>query len=133
MPNTITREMFSITVDGQRAEIRIWRRPDLDSATGAANVIEMAAEGARLPARGVREITLDMRDAPAVAGPKSAAAMGELMTAWGTARVRVAVLISDDPVKTLQFRRLVTENAPKNAKVTADPAEAARWLAQPPP
>ena len=132
MPTTITREMFSITVDGQRAEIRMWRRPDLDSATGAANAIEMAAEGARLPARGVREITFDVRDAPAVAGPKSTAAMAELMAGWGTARIRVAVLISDDPVKTLQFRRLVTEHAPTNARVTTDPVEAARWLAVPP-
>ena len=31
---TISGEMFSITVDGPRAEIRIWRRPDIDSETG---------------------------------------------------------------------------------------------------
>jgi hypothetical protein len=128
MTTTFTREMFSIIVDGHYAEIKIWRRPDLDSAAGARNAQEMATESAKLPARGVREILFDVREAPAVAGPKSTAVLAELLRGWGMARVRIAVLISDDAVKTLQFRRLVVEHAPKNAFVTSDPHEAARWL-----
>jgi hypothetical protein len=29
----------------------------------------------------------------------------------------------------LQFRRIVTENAPRDARVISDPTEAAKWLA----
>jgi hypothetical protein len=128
MPTVLTREMFSITVDGARAVIRIWRRTDLDHATGAANAVEMAAEGAKLPGRGVREIVLDLREAPGIAGPKTSAAIAAMLARWGTARIRIAVLITDDPLKTLQFRRLVTDNAPKNACVTSDLVAAEKWF-----
>jgi len=130
MPTTITGDMFSITVDGPRAEVRIWRRPDLDSETGAKNAARIAEEGARLPGRGVRAVLLDVRDAPSVAGPKSIASMGALMAAWAAARVRIVVLVGpDDAMKSLQFTRTVTENAPRDARVVKDAAEAAAWLA----
>ena len=129
MPTAISREMFSIAVDGTRAEIKVWRRPDLDSATGTKNALELAAEGAKLPGRGVGEIVLDMREAPAVAGPVTATAFAAMFAAWGSTRVRIAVLISEDPLTTLQFRRLVTDNAPKNACVTTDASEPAKWFA----
>ena len=130
MPATITGDMFSITVDGPRAEIRIWRRPDLDSETGAKNAARIAEEGARLPARGVRAVLLDVSDAPSVAGPKSIASMGALMAAWAAARMRIVILVGpDDALKALQFTRAVTENAPRDARVVKDAAEAAKWLA----
>jgi hypothetical protein len=131
MPTILTREMFSVTVDGPRAEIRIWRRPDLDFATGARNAVEIAAEGAKLPGRGVREIVLDLRDAPGIAGPKTTEALGGMLAKWGAARLRIAILITDDPLKTLQFKRLVTDHAPKNAIVTTNAADAAKWFAAP--
>ena len=130
MPTTITGDMFSITVDGPRAEIRIWRRPDLDSETGAKNAARIAEEAARLPARGVRAVLLDVRDAPSIAGPKSIASMGALMAAWAAARLRIVILVApDDALKTLQFTRAATENAPRDARVMKDAAEAAKWLA----
>ncbi len=130
MPTTITGDMFSISVDGPRAEIRIWRRPDLDSETGAKNAQRIAEEAAKLPARGVRAVLLDVREAPSVAGPKSIAAMGALMAAWAASRLRIVILVNaDDALKSLQFSRTVTENAPHDARVVKDPAEAAKWLA----
>lgn len=126
---TITGEMFSIAIDGPRAEIRIWRRPDIDSDTGAKNAARIAEEGMKLPGRGVRRVLLDVRDAPAVAGPKSTASMSSLMAAWAAAHTRVTILVSDDAIKVLQFRRIVTENAPKDARVLTDADEAAKWLA----
>ena len=130
MPTTITGDMFSIAVDGPRAEIRIWRRPDLDSETGAKNAQRIAEEAAKLPARGVRGVLLDVREAPSIAGPKSIAAMGALMAAWAAAHLRIVILVNaDDALKSLQFSRTVMENAPRDARVMKDPAEAAKWLA----
>ncbi|HSO32998.1 MAG TPA: hypothetical protein VLT33_10780 [Labilithrix sp.] len=129
MPIILTREMFSISVDGARGEIRIWRRPELDSATGARNASELAEEGAKLPTRGVREVVVDLRAAPGIAGPKTTASMGAMFGQWAAAKVRIAVLISDDPLMALQYRRLVTEHAPKSACVTTSPAEIDRWFA----
>ena len=122
--------MFSIKVDGPRAEIRIWRRPDLDTETGAKNAAAIAEEGMKLPARGVRFVLLDMTDAPAVAGPKSIASLGSMMSTWATAKMKIVIVVtSDDPIKMLQFRRVVTERAPADARIVTDVAEAAKWLA----
>ena len=86
MPIILTREMFSITSDGARAEIKIWRRPDLDSAAGARNAEEMAAEAAKLPHRGIREVILDLREAPGVAGPRRPAGSSRAPDAPGLRR-----------------------------------------------
>jgi len=129
MPIILTREMFSISSEGARAEIKIWRRPDLDSAAGARNAEEMAAEAAKLPNRGIREVILDLREAPGVAGPRTIEALGTMFARWAAAKVRIAVLISADPLKTLQFNRLVADHAPKHAFVTVNEVEATRWFA----
>lgn len=126
---TITGDMFSIIIDGPRTEIRIWRRPDLDSATGALNAERISAEAGKLAARGVRAVLLDVREAPAVAGPKTLESLGAMMRGWATAHLRVAILVSDDPIKVLQFTRVMTENAPRGSRVLTDPLEAKRWLA----
>jgi hypothetical protein len=131
MPTTtITGDMFSITVDGPRAEIRIWRRTDIDSETGAQNAARLAEEALKLHARGVRSVLVDVRDAPAVAGPKTLASLGAMMAAWAVARIRIGILVgTDDALKTLQFTRVVTEVAPRDARVVKDVAEAQQWLA----
>ena len=126
---TITGDMFSITVDGPRAEIRIWRRPDLDSATGALNAERISTEAGKLAARGVRAVLLDVKEAPAVAGPKTVASLGAMMKEWARANLRVAILVNDDPIKVLQFTRVMTENAPRGSRVITDGVEAKRWLA----
>ena len=132
MPIILTREMFSVSTEGVRAEIKIWRRTDLDSATGARNAEEMAAEAAKLPSRGIREVILDLREAPGVAGPRTTQALGTMFERWAAAKIRIAVLISEDPLKALQFKRLVAVHAPKHAFVTTSPAEATRWFASAP-
>lgn len=125
---TISGEMFSITVDGSRAEIRIWRRPDLDSDAGAKNAARLHEEAMKLGARGVRAVLLDVKDAPAVAGPKTVASLSAMMAAWASARIRIAILVDADPIKTLQFKRVMTENAPREARVLTDAAAARAWL-----
>jgi hypothetical protein len=127
---TITGEMFSISIEGPRAAIRIFRRPDLDSETGAKNAARISEEASRLPGRGVRAVLLDVRDAPGVAGPKSIASMGAMMAGFAAAHLKVAILVqADDAMKVLQFTRVVTEHAPRDARVIKDADEAARWLA----
>lgn len=127
---TITGDMFSFTVDGPRCEIKIWRRPDLDSETGARNAARISEEAGKLAGRGVRAVLLDVREAPSVAGPKSVASLGAMMAGWSAANMRVAILLSsEDPIKKLQFNRVVTENAPRGARVLTDATEAAQWLA----
>ena len=128
---TVNGDMFAITVDGPHAEIRIWRRPDIDFETGAKNAATISEEGMKLPTRGVRRVFLDVHQAPAVAGPKTLASMGALIVAWAAARTRIAVLVSEDPIMGLQYRRLANENAPKDSRVFTDRAEAAAWLAAP--
>jgi hypothetical protein len=125
----ITGDMFTIALDGPRAEIRIWRRADLDYAAGARNAERLEEEGAKLPSRGVRAILLDVVDAPAVAGPKTVASLGKMMAAWASARVKIAVLVDADPIKVLQFKRVLTENAPRDGRVLTDRLEAKTWLA----
>jgi hypothetical protein len=129
MPILLTREMFSISVDGARAEIKVWRRPDLDSASGTRNTVEMTEEAAKLPGRGIKEVIFDLREAPGVAGPKSTELLGGMFARWATAKLRVAVLINDDPLKVLQFNRLVSDHAQRNACIARDEDEASRWFA----
>ena len=126
---TIKGEMFSITIDGPRAEIRIWRRPDLDSATGALNAERISTEAGKLAARGVRAVLLDVREAPAVAGPKTVVSLSTMMKDWAKAHLRVAILVNDDPIKVLQYTRVMTENAPRGSRVITDALEAKGWLA----
>lgn len=129
MPVVLTREMFSVTVDGARAIIKIWRRPDLDSAAGARNAQEIASEAATFAARGVKEVILDLCHAPGVAGPRSVEALSGMFAKWAAAKMRVAVLIVDDPMKTLQFKRIVAEQHLQHAFVTTDEEKAESWLA----
>lgn len=127
----IKGEMFAILVEGtiqRRAEIRIWRRPDLDSAAGARNAARIAEEAAKLPARGVRTVVLDVREAPPVAGPKTLESLGAMIADWAAAHIRVAVVVSEEAIMALQFKRLLAENAPLGGRVFSGMAQAKAWL-----
>jgi hypothetical protein len=127
---TITGEMFTFSIDGPRAQIRIFRRPDLDSETGAKNAARISEEALKLPGRGVRAVLLDVRDAPVVAGPKSIASIAAMMAGFAAAHMKVAILVqADDALKVLQYTRVMTEHAPRDARVIKDVAEATKWLA----
>lgn len=125
----VTREMFSVSVDGSRALIKIWRRPDLDSDAGARNAKEVAAEAVALHGRGVKEVILDLCHAPAIAGPKSVESLSAMFARWAAVKMRVAVLIVDDPMKTLQYKRIVAEQGLEHAFVTTTEELAAQWFA----
>jgi hypothetical protein len=126
---SISGDMFSFTINAPRAEIRVWRRPDLDSQAGARNAARIADEARRLPARGVRAVLLDLADAPPVAGPKTLASVGEMIAQWAAARMSIIIVMSHDAIMVLQYKRVVAENAPRSARVTTSLTEAKLWLA----
>jgi hypothetical protein len=120
----------SLAVDGTHALVRIWRRPDLDSATGAHLAVELAtAIAGVIPT--MRTLALDLRDAPYIGGPESVEALAHLVRACERGNVRVAVILGGDPVQRLQVRRVVTTYALEATRIFEDDRAATEWLAVP--
>lgn len=121
---------YSIELDGFHGIVRVWRRPDLDSATGARDANEMTELLKRLLlSKRMRSLLFDLRNAPPIAGPRTVETMGELLGACERALARIAVLVSSDPVQVLQFRRLVMTHAPSQGRVASTLADAESWVA----
>ena len=111
-------ENYSIEIDGDVALTRVWKRPDLDSATGARLAGEMAADIGRLVADGrIKKLVFDVTAAPPVAGPKTTETLAKLLTTCERANVDIEVVVTNDAVQTLQFKRLIAEHAPKRGKL----------------
>ena len=70
-------------------------------------------------------LTFDLREAPPVAGPKTVETVSELLRSCEHASVRIAVVLSADPMQILQYRRLVATYAPVRGKVVMTLADAA--------
>ena len=129
MPVVAEGSSYSISVDGDRGSIRVWRRPDLSTDEGARLAGEMAkALGGLLPK--IRSLLFDLREAPPISGPTTAAALGNLARACERARIRIAVIVADDAMQRLQVNRVAKECAPEMARVFAAPAEADPWLSR---
>lgn len=105
--------------------VSVWRRPDLDTATGAA--LAQALVDDLLAALGersaLRTIVLDLRQAPPVNGPATQASIGRLLSACEQAGVRVVALHGGEALAALQFGRLVRESAPRCGQVLGDVAQ----------
>lgn len=128
---------YSLSLDGPLARVRIWRRPDLDPTTSANAASEVfghlvalvsPTSDRRAPDR-VKGIVFDIREAPVVAGPKTAERLGELFTVLERRKARIAVVIlQDQPMQVLQFRRLISGHAPTQGRVVSSTIEAETWL-----
>lgn len=112
---------------GRYLWVSVWRRPDLDTATGAAlaqalvstvlgKLAELAGPGS------LRAVVLDLRQAPPVNGPSTQQSIGRLLAACEQAQVIPALLHGGDALAALQLGRLVREYAPRLGQVTADAA-----------
>jgi hypothetical protein len=125
---------FTITLQGGVVTCRVWIRADLDSAEGArsAEVISRAlrelAMGPRDRAKG---LVLDQSGAPPVAGPRTQAALCDLLAAWERAGRRVGLALGDSPVRNLQMRRLLVERAPTFGRAFASAEQARTWVLTP--
>lgn len=113
--------------------VSVWRRPDLDTATGAALAQALVDDLlAALDERStLRTIVLDLRHAPPVSGPATQASLGRLLSACEQAGVRVVALHGGEALAALQFGRLVRESAPRCGQVLRDVAQVEALVASP--
>jgi hypothetical protein len=124
---------FRFDIADAIARCRVWRRQDLDSAQGARCAEDLANHARKLAAgaAGVaRAMVLDLRDAPAVSGPRTLGALGELLKSWEDVRRPVAMVVGASPTQALQFRRLVAQNAPRLGATFTDLDSALAWVAE---
>lgn len=120
---------YSIDLDGSRASCRVWSRPDLDSATGAAMAVEKIVLFRRLAHGAAESMSFDLTLAPPVTGPKTQQALGDMLSAWQSAGKPIAVVSGAGSLQQLQLKRLLTTFAPDQGALFTSIAEAAEWLA----
>jgi hypothetical protein len=119
---------YHIDLDGSKATCRVWSRPDLDSAQGAGAAIEKIALFQRLAQGNATSMLFDLTQAPAVTGPKTQQALGEMLSAWQVAGKPIAVLTSTQSIQQLQLRRLMATFAPDQSASFVSLEEAEAWL-----
>jgi hypothetical protein len=125
-------ENYVIELSGDVAVVKVWRVPEMDSATGARLAGEIALHVKRLAAQKLRGVMFDVQKAPPVAGPRTVETLSELLGDCEKAGIQIAVLVSGDPMQQLQCRRLTTSFAPTRGRTTTDPDDAASWIARRP-
>lgn len=119
---------YSIDLEGARARCRVWSRPDLDSAQGAALAVEKIALFQRLAQGDAREMLFDLTQAPAVTGPRTQEALGQMLATWEQASKPIALLSGPLSIQQLQLRRLVATFAPQQGAVFTSVDDARAWL-----
>jgi hypothetical protein len=121
---------YSIDLDGATAICRVWSRPDLDSATGAALAVEKITHFQNL-AQGVAQgMLFDLTQAPAVTGPKTQHALGEMLTAFQAASRPIALVVGQQSIQQLQLRRLVSTYAFTHGALFTSQDDALAWLVE---
>lgn len=117
---------YRIELRGGVAFCSVWRRPDVDSATGAEFARQKIAHFQKLARGEAAGMIFDLREAPPVTGPKTQEAIGQMLQAFEVAGLPMAVVVGDHSVQRLQLTRLVSEVAPARGGVfrTSEEAEA---------
>jgi hypothetical protein len=121
-------ENYSIDLEGARARCRVWSRPDLDSGQGAALAVEKIALFQRLAQGDTRDMLFDLAEAPAVTGPKTQEALGQMLATWEQAGKPIALLSGPLSIQQLQLRRLVATYAPQRGALFTSLEDAREWL-----
>jgi hypothetical protein len=119
---------YSIDLEGSMAVCRVWSRRDLDSATGAQLATEKIGLFRQLASGDTAAMLLDLSQAPVVTGPKTQAALGEMLKAWQDASKPVAVVASSHSIQQLQLRRLIQTYASSQGGLFGSAEEAAAWI-----
>jgi hypothetical protein len=119
---------YSIDLDDLTATCRVWSRPDLTSAQGAALAQEKVSLFQRLAQGPAAGMLFDLTQAPVVIGPKTQEALGEMMRAWQIAGKPIAVVVGPQSIQQLQLRRLLSEAAPDRGALFTTSEEASAWL-----
>lgn len=119
---------FRIDVERGHARCKVWRRPDLDSAAGAAAAEQTSQLLGELASNeDVRSLVFDLRVAPGFMGPRTQRAIGNAFSAFEQVRKPMAV-VSAAAVQGLQLQRVLGLNAPLYGRVFNDLEEAVAWV-----
>jgi hypothetical protein len=116
---------FDLEEDGI-ARLRVWKRPDLAMIAGAHAAVEIQQYCKTLFDEG-HHLVFDMRDAPKVAGPRTQAAITEIILSARRSRRRFAVVVGDASIQRLQMNRLATEHSSGWAALFRNLERALRW------
>ena len=82
----------------------------------------------RLAQGEAREMLFDLTEAPAVTGPKTQEALGQMLATWEQAGKPIALLSGPLSIQQLQLRRLVATYAPRHGALFTSLDEARAWL-----
>ena len=124
---------YRFDLEGGIVWCRVWARLDLDRAAGARCAVEKIAifeQLSRLPRVSAKACLFDLREAPSSWGPDTQAALEKCVAFWESAKRKIAVVTSGDPVQALQARLLLKERAPKYGRVFGTEPQARSWLAE---
>lgn len=121
---------YSIDLDGATAICRVWSRPDLDSNQGAALAVEKISHFKSLAQGQAQGMLFDLTQAPAVTGPKTQQALGEMLTAFQAAGKPIALVTGPQSIQQLQLRRLVSTFAAANGALFTSLDDAFAWLVE---
>jgi hypothetical protein len=105
--------------------VRVWRTPNVDSATGAGFAEETLGHLARLSSDpDVRALLLDLADAPRVTGPKTQGALEGMVACFEAERKAIVVVPGDSNLQVMQLIRIIRAAAPGYGQLAATRAEA---------
>jgi hypothetical protein len=118
---------YAIDVEGPLAVCRVRCRRDLTMQEGACLASEKVALFRTLATGQAAAMLFDLSAAPAVIGPKTQEALGQMLGVWQTARKPIALVAGANAMQQLQLRRLASGFADSAAVFETEPA-ARDWL-----
>lgn len=129
LPTSALGPNFEITGDGHVATIQIWPRPDLsrDEGAEAASMILEHLRRLLVEMADLRGLLVDCRGAVGVLGSRTVALIETMFRAVADRGVRLAVLITHDPLQRLDFTEIVARAAPAHGCVVVAEDDAWRW------
>lgn len=96
-----------------------------DGARDAAELTARLTELASYPS--CSGVILDIREAPAIAGPKTRRAVGDLCRRWHGEGKPIVFVVGEEPIKHVQFQGIVNKYAPTWGRVMATLEDAMTW------
>lgn len=122
----------TIGTDGV-ARIIVWRRPDVNLATGAQYAAELIGVFERLtlePFSRVRGVLFDLTNAPSGWGPATEAALSQAFAKMETASRRLAVLTRHDALYMMAIGKVLGRHAPRCGRAFSSLSSAVAWAGQ---
>ncbi len=129
LPAVARGDNYELSADPHIAVCRVWARPDKSRDDGARSAQELVERvEALLKTESRRGFVLDVREARMVLGAKTFDVLERMFAAAEQRGVRIAALVSADPLQRLDYSELVARSAPRCGRVVADVDEARRFV-----